>query len=684
MRPSTDSTSTLNSTPKSPSKGPTAPLVTNKGCLSCKYNPTSIMTEMVKCATCEQHFHAICRDRRGIPTKSSICPITFLKPFLEISGHYRSHKDRLGQFQYVCDACAIPPQPNSSATQTLISGALYDAESNNTAVVDDTQIVDILSNTAESVSLDASSVDDLIPNVQVKSMLNLQKQILARIDLLCNTSSVLETSVCDQFTALKEQLNSLPSTRLDEEIHPSHIHTDAPTPIEQPVSPRETTKPFTDLHDDVLCDDEKHSLYSFLEALEDLKTIKSSSSNSSRDILYFGEFSYRYGNIEHPAKPFPPEIKKVIDKINKLYPESSSNSCLVTKYSSGVNGIPLHTDNEPFISPWSDIMTLSLGCPRKMTFESADESSTQSLELRDNSLLVFSRKSQEFWKHGIHPDTSSTVRYSLTFRQLAPYFLNSTAIIGDSNTERLSFGTGRKTFGKWLPGIRIKAGRIKDIPDPEGLYPFRNVVFHCGINDLRSRDGAPNPEELARTLNNKCLQYTKMFPKMRVHLSLVLPTKDPILNRHVYQLNNILTSMARNLKNVSVISHEYLAFSDGTLRPQLGRRNRDGSPFQGDTVHLGYTGTIQFSQTLKNAIIKPKDGVTRKPINNSSVRLPEVNTSGYHYFNPNPDYINSNVSNSNKHTVNQWFQGSEGYNNSLWNRDSGPHSSFRDNIYYGY
>ena len=174
-----------------------------------------------------------------------------------------------------------------------------------------------------------------------------------------------------------------------------------------------------------------------------------------------------------------------------------------------------------------------------------------------------------------------------------------------------------------------------------------------------------------------------MFPKMRVYISLVLPTKDPILNHSVHQLNNLISSMSRNLKNVFIISHDYLAFSDGSLRSQLGRRNRDGTPFQGDPVHLGYSGIIQFSQTLKNAIIKPKDGVTRKPIDNSSVRLPAMNSSGYPYFNPNPEYVNRNT--NNKRIVNQWFQEpNEGYNNSSLNRDLGPHSSFRNNIYYGY
>ena len=676
MKSETSTTPSMKTTPKSPSKGLTAPLVTNKGCLSCKYNTSSIMTEMVKCVTCEKHFHAICRDKRGIPTKSSICPPTFLKSFSEISGHYGTHKERLGQFQYVCDTCLVAPAPDpvTIGTQTLTSGAMSDHESLPLGA----EPIDIINIMPD----DSDSLNEL---PELKPLFKLQKEILSRIELLCSNSSTLETSVCNQFASLKKQMARANLA----DIEPVHKY---PSPLDPdieatlpPSNPPRVMKPFTELHPEFLSDEDKQPILSFLDTIDGFQTVKSSSStNSSRDILYFGEFSYRYGNIEHPAKPFPAEIKQVMDQVEKLYPKSFSNSCLITRYRSGANGIPQHSDNEPFISPWSDIMTLSLGCKRTMSFQSSNGSSSSSIDLPDNSLLVFSRASQEQWNHGIEPVSNSAVRYSLTFRQLAPYFINSTAIIGDSNTEKLSFGTGRKTFGKWLPGIRIKAGRIKDIPDPEGLYPFRNVVFHCGINDLRSRDGPPNIDQLAKTLHNKCHQYTTKFPKMKVHLSLLLPTRDPNLNRSVHHLNSLISSMCRNMKNISIISHHNLAFSDGSLRPELGRRNRDnGSPVHGDPVHLGYTGIIQFSQTLKNTIIKPKDGVNRNQIDNSRVKLPAANTSGFPYFNPNPEYRNSNNS---RNIGNQWFQKplNESFNDSTWNRGPGPNSTLRENIYYGY
>ena len=88
---------------------------------------------------------------------------------------------------------------------------------------------------------------------------------------------------------------------------------------------------------------------------------------------------------------------------------------------------------------------------------------------------------------------SSEIRYSLTFRQLAPYYVNSTVIVGDSNTHNLKFGGGRSTFGVWMPGCRIKATRIQNIPNPEELeFPYRNLVIHTGLNDIRNQNHLPS------------------------------------------------------------------------------------------------------------------------------------------------------------------------------------------------
>ena len=81
---------------------------------------------------------------------------------------------------------------------------------------------------------------------------------------------------------------------------------------------------------------------------------------------------------------------------------------------------------------------------------------------------------------------------------------NSTLVIGDSNTAHLKFGIGRNTFGIWMPGMRVKAGRIHDIPDPSTIKSsYRNFIFHTGINDIRTTNPAPIPVS-ANELQKKC------------------------------------------------------------------------------------------------------------------------------------------------------------------------------------
>ena len=101
----------------------------------------------------------------------------------------------------------------------------------------------------------------------------------------------------------------------------------------------------------------------------------------------------------------------------------------------------MHSDNEVNIDPESVIVSVSLGEQRTINF--SHKSKQQSLVLKDGSVYVMSRISQEVWKHGIDPvvdntgssSTDSTkgtgIRYSLTFRHITPFYKNSSVIIGE-------------------------------------------------------------------------------------------------------------------------------------------------------------------------------------------------------------------------------------------------------------
>ena len=157
-----------------------------------------------------------------------------------------------------------------------------------------------------------------------------------------------------------------------------------------------------------------------------------------RDTVYFGEYNYRYTGGEHTARDIPVVVKNLVEQLRPLYsdPKVQMNFCLITRYKNGKDFIPPHRDDETFINPASEIITVSLGAKRVMKFTANDEQDIKKLELDNCSVLVSSRFCQDHWKHEIEEDEEiSEIRYSITLRNMSPVFLNSTALIGDSNTK---------------------------------------------------------------------------------------------------------------------------------------------------------------------------------------------------------------------------------------------------------
>ena len=65
-----------------------------------------------------------------------------------------------------------------------------------------------------------------------------------------------------------------------------------------------------------------------------------------------------------------------------------------------------------------------------------------------------------------------------------------------------------------------------------------------------------------------------LYPKNKIFLSLLLPTKDTKLNFCVNELNYCLKQLAANQGNVDVIEHFNLVDVNGFLDPNLGRFKR--------------------------------------------------------------------------------------------------------------
>ena len=649
------------------------PCVLNGKCLSCPFNG-DIINETIVCFKCSHMYHATCRDKRGQLTGKSICSKPFLPKFRALSNHFGDDKNRWGNFLYICGVCKMEvvnddeltskcdvalqnspflhtketqsqsPTLVTSESQTLMSGNVHEFSFNSInsdvnvcdSIHDDSnEIVDDLNVSGTNTTLDCTDVID-----DIKTLTKLNEEVLANIKSLQKLSNDHANTFGKQIDDIKETLKSTSHSVKYTQNVPNEL-LDSSQPISQPIKPPfsfnfdpEKCKPYKGLHLNLLDNEHFDKLTDFLDKSNNFKTISSKNNNSSRDVSYYGEFRYRYGAIQHEANAIPDVIQPIVDKISEMYPKTIINSCLVTRYRNGNSSCPQHSDNEPFIAPCSDIFTLSVGCERSMLFNSVSNTSTD-ISLPNNSLLAFSRSSQEFWKHEIPCCETGAVRYSLTFRQLAPYYANSTLIVGDSNTEYLKFGSGRNKFGVWMPGCREKAGRIKDLPNPEDLdFPYRNLVVHTGINDLRATNHLPIPV-LMNNLKDKCLALSSKFPKMKVHISMLLPTKDPGLNSMVSEMNMRIKNFASEHTGIFVISQHNLADSSGKLSSNLGRHNNDGKPVMFDTVHLGSKGISLFCLNIKNCIIKRRDINAKTDDSNINQSL---NDNKYPYWKPNPGY----------------------------------------------
>ena len=319
--------------------------------------------------------------------------------------------------------------------------------------------------------------------------------------------------------------------------------------------------------------------------------------DGQRDVCYFGKYNYRYKGGNHDPAPYPPQIKQFLDEILKSCDVEAS--VMVSRYNDQDSYCPSHSDNEWTLAPNSDILTVSFGDLRDMEFEKIGNPGRKiTLPLPANSLLSFSRASQEHWRHAI--PKSATVkgpRYSLTVRINSPYNINSTLIIGDSNTKYINFGEGPNCLGKWVPGERIQAGRIKDIPVPEKLAPYRNIIIHTGVNDVNRFNSKP-ANQLGSELQQKVVAILKTYPRTKIFLSPALPTRSYELNNKVSDYNEQIVSLTKTHHNIILIDNEIFLDSNTYLLKEEYSSKR-----YNDLVHLGGMGVRSFAMSLKSYVM---------------------------------------------------------------------------------
>ena len=378
---------------------------------------------------------------------------------------------------------------------------------------------------------------------------------------------------------------------------------------------------------------------------------------SSRECDYYGDVGYSYTGVMHSPKPFDqnPYLLHIISYLKIVLPDFRFNSALIQRYMDGSSHIPSHSDDEESIVEDSNIVTISLGSSRHISFvsKSAGENISADYLLQHGDVMVMSRKSQNHFKHSIPvEDGVMGPRTSVTFRLLhqkpyankstppAPstqgvektsnippsYFhhtafqtagskpMNSemgkhTVLISSSmfrniNTGKLS-SDGHKFTKFFYPGADSSRMRQKLSSDPDfsklEKSTVNNVVLLTGSNNVDGvYKGHPGASlSRAKTDITAMVNFVrKSFPLAVVRVLNILPRATKGRNDVINALNKSTEEMCNNVTKLQYLdTQQNCMFShcDGTRRNEFFKGNRG----RFDDVHLNNNGVVRLGKFIK-------------------------------------------------------------------------------------
>jgi alkylated DNA repair dioxygenase AlkB len=140
---------------------------------------------------------------------------------------------------------------------------------------------------------------------------------------------------------------------------------------------------------------------------------------SARHTACYG-LSYDYSGVSYENKPMHPLLVPLCTKLEETL-GFEPNSCLINYYLDGRSKMGFHSDEIDNLETGTQIIIISLGTERKLSFRSkADYEQRRQYLLPHGSLLYMSQSTQEFWSHAIKRANVLDGRISLTFRRIAP------------------------------------------------------------------------------------------------------------------------------------------------------------------------------------------------------------------------------------------------------------------------
>jgi alkylated DNA repair dioxygenase AlkB len=138
---------------------------------------------------------------------------------------------------------------------------------------------------------------------------------------------------------------------------------------------------------------------------------------SARKTACFG-VPYNYSGLNYPPTAMHPALEPLCDRLQQTL-GFLPNNCLVNYYLDGRSKMGFHADDIDHLATDSQIIIISLGAERKLSFRSNfDYSQRAAYLLPHGSLLYMSLETQTYWSHAIKRSTDREGRISLTFRQI--------------------------------------------------------------------------------------------------------------------------------------------------------------------------------------------------------------------------------------------------------------------------
>ena len=252
-----------------------------------------------------------------------------------------------------------------------------------------------LANLTDNVSVDTSEMKQFINDVE---------------DRLLKTNSAIENNA----RAMDHLLASIKSVHENISVDGYQPPSNMTPPGMQPnteasrVTLYEEGSPYINHNNNCIVADTK-------DIMDKLGKIEGFIKGDECDTLYLGQYRYRDNGTNYEQRPIPPFLSEILDEVRPHFSDAKAviNSCLIKRFKGCHNSGKHQRDNALVFDPESESLTLSIGAKLTMKFSKNSGSKTEEVPMEDGSVLVTSRRAQDFWIYNVEQNAAAKLQVSV-------------------------------------------------------------------------------------------------------------------------------------------------------------------------------------------------------------------------------------------------------------------------------